>query len=186
VLPLRDHFGFEVCTEADMSVTTARSIAEAIRQIRTETGETQEKFAKRLGVSVFTIAKYETGVHQPKASIVTKLALQAQSAGLPDLAVLFEKAFREKREKADRVRALRARGLTHRFFALKRSAEQLTKESEKLLKSLKLCNGKTLDDPDFFRILKSANLTLDAQIKSIENLKIIVDRYKLDSQNTSE
>lgn len=172
-----------------MSDTT--SVAEAIRKIRIHTCETQEKLAQALGVTVFTLARYENGVQPPKASIIAKLAQEAENRELPELATLFKKAFREKNEKAQLVRSLvrtrKAEGLIPRFISLNQSAEQLTKKSERLLKILKSHNGKGPADPEVFRILESARLTLAAQTKTIENLTAMVEQYaSLDSQDTTE
>jgi DNA-binding transcriptional regulator YiaG len=35
-------------------------------RLRTRLGLTQEKFAKKLGVSVFAVGKWETGVNKPR------------------------------------------------------------------------------------------------------------------------
>ena len=35
-------------------------------RLRTRLGLTQEKFAKKLGVSVYAVGKWETGLHQPR------------------------------------------------------------------------------------------------------------------------
>jgi transcriptional regulator with XRE-family HTH domain len=157
--------------------TTERAVADAIRKLRIQTGETQEVFAKAVGVSVSTLAKYETLVQRPKPSVAARLVLEAQTRGLPDLAVLFQKALRERGEKAHRVRALRTESIFRRLVALKQSTEQLTKESDRLRKTVTLHNGKVPDDHDSARILEAARLTIDAQTKTIENLRIIVENY---------
>ena len=167
--------------------TTDRSVSEAIRELRIYVGETQTEFARTIGISVSTLARYETVVQLPKPSIAAKLAKQAQISGLPDLALLFQKAFRERGEKASRVRALRRQeGIIPRLLALKQSTERLTKESEQLLRTVTSQAAEVHTHPDRARILKTAKATLHDQARTIENLRTIVEQYDCDSQSNSE
>jgi len=166
--------------------TTERSVGEAIRELRVYMGETQTEFARTIGISISTLARYETVVQRPKPSITAKLAKQAQSSGLPDLAILFQKAFREQGEKANRVRALRREeDIIPRLLALKQSTERLTKESEKLLRTLTSQAAESQTHPDHARILRTAKATLHDQARTIENLRTIVEQYDRDLQSKS-
>jgi len=44
-----------------------------IRDVRAELGLTQEKLAKRLGVSVTTISRWERGAHKPSSLAIWQL-----------------------------------------------------------------------------------------------------------------
>lgn len=155
---------------------TAKSVAQAIRDLRVHQGETQEEFAKKIGVNVSTLVRYETFVQQPKYLIIAKLAQHAQNIGLPDTALFFQEVYKEKGEKAYRTKALRSAGIIPRFDAIKQSTERLTKESERLIKTIQLRVEDAPNDPEIPRILNAAKPTLDALTRTIEHLKRIVEQ----------
>jgi transcriptional regulator with XRE-family HTH domain len=72
-------------------------MARAIRRFRSALGDTQQQFATRLGLSVTSIARYETGWY-PKERILALLAEVAHREKFPVFAAIFE---RELPAKAD-------------------------------------------------------------------------------------
>jgi transcriptional regulator with XRE-family HTH domain len=56
-------------------------------------GETQEQFARRLGRSVVSIAKYETNNSRPGVDLLNDMAKLADARGLKDEALAFRKEF---------------------------------------------------------------------------------------------
>jgi transcriptional regulator with XRE-family HTH domain len=67
-------------------------IARAIRQLRMKFGETQQAFAQRAGLSVVSIARYETNA-VPSAAILQRLAELAEENGLQDEALIFKRQY---------------------------------------------------------------------------------------------
>jgi transcriptional regulator with XRE-family HTH domain len=66
-------------------------IAEAIRSLRIDLGDTQQEFAHRTGLSVVSIARYETNA-LPKKAVLTRLIKIAEDAGRNDLQSIFQRA----------------------------------------------------------------------------------------------
>jgi transcriptional regulator with XRE-family HTH domain len=63
----------------------------AVRQLRKGLGETQEKFAHRLGTAVRTIARYE-GERPPTGLVLEQLKQLANAYNLPEVASVFQEA----------------------------------------------------------------------------------------------
>lgn len=72
-------------------------MARAIRRFRSALGDTQQQFAARVGLSVTSIARYETGWY-PKEAVLAQFAEVARREALPVFAAFFE---RELPAKAD-------------------------------------------------------------------------------------
>lgn len=72
-------------------------MARAIRRSRSALGETQQQFAVRAGLSVTSVARYETGWY-PREAVLAKFAELARGEALPVFAAFFE---RELPAKAD-------------------------------------------------------------------------------------
>jgi transcriptional regulator with XRE-family HTH domain len=62
--------------------------SEAVRELRTHLGESQQAFSNRLGLSIATIVKYEAG-REPTGRALLQLAHAAREAGRHDLASIF-------------------------------------------------------------------------------------------------
>ena len=52
---------------------------ERVKRIRISFGETQQAFAKRLGVDVNMVSRWETGVAEPRSGRVIKALLDAEA-----------------------------------------------------------------------------------------------------------
>lgn len=65
--------------------------AEAIKELRTHLGESQQEFSNRLGVVVRTVARYELE-KPPRTDALLNLAAVAEAAGRNDLATVFRRA----------------------------------------------------------------------------------------------
>jgi transcriptional regulator with XRE-family HTH domain len=68
-----------------------KSLQTAVRQLRKALGETQEKFAHRLGTAVRTIARYE-GERPPTGLVLEQLKQLADANNLPEVARVFQEA----------------------------------------------------------------------------------------------
>jgi transcriptional regulator with XRE-family HTH domain len=77
-------------------------VADAIKALRAEFGESQQRFSDRIGVVVRTVARYE--IQQPPAGeMLAKLAALAEEVGRDDLRAVFTNAFwRELNEELER------------------------------------------------------------------------------------
>ena len=71
------------------------NINQAIRQLRERLGSNQQIFATNLGISIRALVNYEKD-REPLVESLTKLALVARLAGLPDLETFFTDAVRER------------------------------------------------------------------------------------------
>lgn len=69
-----------------------QEVADAIKALRAELGESQQRFSDRLGVVVRTIARYELE-KPPSGEMLGTLRTIAQEAGRPDLGAIFSNAF---------------------------------------------------------------------------------------------
>ena len=67
--------------------------AKAISMLREKLGSTQEQFAKKLGVSLFSVSRYEGG-RPPSRKIMKNLAGLAAEQNLDDIREFFERARR--------------------------------------------------------------------------------------------
>jgi transcriptional regulator with XRE-family HTH domain len=77
-------------------------VAEAIKALRAEFGESQQRFSDRIGVTVRTVARYEVQ-KPPTGEMLGKLAAIAEEVSRPDLRVVFTNAFwRELTEEIER------------------------------------------------------------------------------------
>jgi transcriptional regulator with XRE-family HTH domain len=72
-----------------VTVSTRTPLAEAIRRFRLTFGETQEEFADRTGLSVSTIARYETSA-RPSDEALKRLSELARESKLPKYAAIFK------------------------------------------------------------------------------------------------
>src|SRR6266516_7733533 len=63
-------------------------MAQAIRRFRTTLGDTQHQFAERMGVTLTSIARYETN-SRPSRAVLAKLAAIAQEANQPLFVEIF-------------------------------------------------------------------------------------------------
>lgn len=68
-----------------------KEVAEAIKNLRTHLGESQQTFSNRLGVVVRTVARWELEV-PPKGEILLRLFDLSQETGRDDLAQIFANA----------------------------------------------------------------------------------------------
>jgi transcriptional regulator with XRE-family HTH domain len=69
-------------------------MARAIRRFRAALGDTQQQFAVRTGLSVTSIARYETGWH-PRPAVLRQFVTIAEEAQLPAYSAIFERALPE-------------------------------------------------------------------------------------------
>lgn len=74
-----------------------------VQKFRALLGDTQQQFAARLGVSLVTIARWETS-RTPSAPWLEKLAILAKKSGLDDYAEVFRKGKAEPRHGSGRPR----------------------------------------------------------------------------------
>ena len=92
------------CAVIDSSAVTReeQQVAEAIKALRGEIGESQQRFSDRIGVVVRTVARYEVQ-KPPNGEMLGKLAALAEEVGRPDLRAIFTNAFwRELNEEIER------------------------------------------------------------------------------------
>jgi transcriptional regulator with XRE-family HTH domain len=66
-------------------------VADAVRQLRTALGESQQAFAYRMKTAIRTIARYET-VRPPKGKALADFFRVASETGNEELAILFRNA----------------------------------------------------------------------------------------------
>jgi transcriptional regulator with XRE-family HTH domain len=71
------------------------SLHQAVRKLRLATGESQQSFAQRLGLSLRAIANYEKD-RVPNGPALYRLAKLARQVGQPDLAQVFSSALSEE------------------------------------------------------------------------------------------
>jgi len=71
------------------------TLSEAVLTLRSAVGLTQERFAKRVGVSHRTIARYETE-EQPGGHVLIRLAGLSLGERHPELADVFWEAYRDE------------------------------------------------------------------------------------------
>ena len=77
-------------------------VAEAIKALRAEFGESQQRFSDRIGVVVRTVARYELQ-KPPGGEMLGRLAALADEVGRDDLRAVFTNAFwRELNEEIER------------------------------------------------------------------------------------
>jgi transcriptional regulator with XRE-family HTH domain len=66
-------------------------LAEAVAQLRSALGDTQQQFAARLGTAITTIARYET-IRPPQGAALAQFINLARASGQPELADIFQGA----------------------------------------------------------------------------------------------
>ena len=72
------------------------TVPEAVRKLRaTYDAESQQAFATRLGMSIASIANYETGERKPDGASAIKLARAAAAKGLPEIQRVFDEIIRD-------------------------------------------------------------------------------------------
>lgn len=71
------------------------TVPEAVRQLRTSLGESQQAFAYRMKAAIRTIARYET-VRPPKGKALAAFMQLAASNNLPALESVFNRALRDE------------------------------------------------------------------------------------------
>lgn len=71
------------------------SVSEALIQLRALLGETQQRFANRLGTAVTTIARYETS-RPPKGKVLAQLEQIARKEGKGECADVFRRALEKE------------------------------------------------------------------------------------------
>jgi transcriptional regulator with XRE-family HTH domain len=71
------------------------NLKQAVRKLRLTTGESQQSFAQRLGLSMRAIANYEKD-RVPNGPALYRLAKLARQVGQPDLAQIFSSALSEE------------------------------------------------------------------------------------------
>jgi transcriptional regulator with XRE-family HTH domain len=92
-----------------MKKHTAHPISEAVRELRTALGETQQQFAHRMKTAIRTIARWET-IQPPQGETLNQMAILARRSGLSALAGKFERAYTAYRVEApDSVNRSRSR-----------------------------------------------------------------------------
>src|SRR5262249_1888500 len=69
------------------------SLCNAVKRVRDAYGDSQERFAQRIGIAVMTISRFERGVQIPGSeSVLSKLALAANNVHLMEEFHLFRTA----------------------------------------------------------------------------------------------
>jgi transcriptional regulator with XRE-family HTH domain len=68
-------------------------MAKAIRRFRLKLGDTQQQLASRIGISITSVARYETN-SPPSDEVLTRLAELARDLQLPRFAAIFDKKVR--------------------------------------------------------------------------------------------
>jgi transcriptional regulator with XRE-family HTH domain len=71
------------------------TLTEAVRALRLGLGDTQQKFATRLGIAISTAVRYES-TRAPSGEILSKLYWLAVNSGLSDVAAMFHRAVFDK------------------------------------------------------------------------------------------
>ncbi len=66
-------------------------ISEALRDLRTALGDSQQDFAYRMKTAIRTISRWET-IQPPRGPVLLKFIALAQKANRPDVATLFQRA----------------------------------------------------------------------------------------------
>ena len=67
-------------------------VADALKALRAEFGESQQRFSDRIRVTVRTVARYEAQ-KPPTGEMLGRLAALAEEVGRPDLRAVFTNAF---------------------------------------------------------------------------------------------
>jgi transcriptional regulator with XRE-family HTH domain len=93
-------------------------VADAIRELRAEFGESQQRFSDRIRVTVRTVARYEVQ-KPPTGEMLGRLAALAEEVGRPDLRAVFTNAFwRELNEEIGRKLQIEVPRLHSHYKAL--------------------------------------------------------------------
>jgi transcriptional regulator with XRE-family HTH domain len=120
-------------------MVTNEALAEVVRETRNLLGETQQVFGERLGASVATIRRYETG-DTPKKAVLKKLVKVAHQEGFTKAEFVFRSALADRGEKRmpsrleNLYRSVKSREYD---FALLREQQAI---SEKALEELETFN----------------------------------------------
>jgi transcriptional regulator with XRE-family HTH domain len=128
------------------SRSSTKSVGAAILELRSAAGETQSKFALRMNIALSTLARYESGIQAPKASILKALAEFARKQGSLELATILRQGFDSRVEHRGRIRALRDEGIPARLASLILLTERSRKESLDVLNDVKATIEKRLTD----------------------------------------
>lgn len=115
------------------SIDRRSPVAEAIRALRAATGESQQEFAHRAGLSVVSVARYETDA-PPKKAVLGRLAEIARDLGRNDLQRVFQEA--QTAEAAESDTEENALSTVHQM-ATPEGADFLKRISEKRLKRIR-------------------------------------------------
>lgn len=122
------------------------NVQQAVKELRKEYGEAQQAFSNRLGLSLSSIANYESGMRVPDGSSAIKLALAAQRKNRPDLEAVFAPIIRDSlgcvvapihtEDEHRKVRALQYVLFDPRFEHLREPLAELLGPVEKHLRTL--------------------------------------------------
>lgn len=137
----------------------ADPVAEAVRQLRTALGESQQAFAYRMKTAIRTIARYET-VRPPKGKALAEFFRVAMETGNEEPAILFRNALTAEIGVAGKLTQL---GAVASYTIPKVHADLAV-----LLNHLKYGSAGDVDK------VREAIQTLEAVIPDIDKLKIYV------------
>lgn len=105
-------------------------LQDAVRGLREALGISQEELARKLGITVRTIARYENEL-PPKGEALGQLFLLAEEANQTELADVFiEKFAKENRREQEKIR--RVLETSHRWQEIGLSLQKLLAECEKI------------------------------------------------------
>jgi transcriptional regulator with XRE-family HTH domain len=120
--------------------------SEAVRELRKAYGEAQQAFATRLGMSMASIANYETGAREPDGASAVKLMRAAAAKGRLDLQSVFESIVRDamgglvapvqNEDEHRKIRAVQFILFDPRFEHLRRRLDEVLAEPEKHLRKI--------------------------------------------------
>ncbi|MCL4853374.1 MAG: hypothetical protein KJZ78_18620 [Bryobacteraceae bacterium] len=69
-----------------------KQIATAVKNLKTELGESYQAFATRCGLSIASAVRYADGSRRPSPQALARFLVAAEQANRPDLAAVFQAA----------------------------------------------------------------------------------------------
>jgi transcriptional regulator with XRE-family HTH domain len=110
--------------------------------MRNRLGETQFEFAFRTKLAVSTLARYESGVQEPKAAVLKALSAVAEEQRFLDLAHQLHEGFQSRIYHRSRIRALKEQGVSARVASLMLLIDRCCKQGEEVNRRLKMRSKK--------------------------------------------
>lgn len=145
-----------------------REVAEAIKALRAQLGESQQQFSNRLGVVVRTVARWELE-QPPKGDVLLRLFDLSQEVGREDLMRVFAKALNKLPPKVllESIRSLMWPVMTQNIRAWA--------QMEEALLNLEKTAGNTRSKPDDYRSqIAALRKKTDLTRKQIRHLAALI------------